>query len=590
MGSFFNQPTVEGLAEALQSRPADPARDPARIARLLQMVEELSDDAVETLRPETGPVPPSLSREQPVGAGNRREERAFAAPAVLPASVTIASVVFRTCNRPDVLRRGLESYLENCLRHGRSNDFVVMDDSTSPAIRRDCRDMLSELKRRYGVEVLYAGLEEKQQFARRLIEIGGLPEEIVQFALFDVEQCGYSYGANNNAVLLHTSGDAVFVTDDDMQCRFATAPVVREGFRFSSCTDPQELWVFPDREAAMRSAAAAEKDILSSHGQFLGQVPAGLIAPGSEADYREASPDLLRKLATGGRIRITVNGLVGDCGWGMPFGYWNKTYGYLALEGPSHERLVRSATDYRAACTSRDILSVVDRATITDRFSFLFGSLGLDNRTLLPPVSPVFRGQDLIFATTAEKCLAESFLAYLPWALLHAPLEHRKFWPGEVVRGGSGIDLCRILIECIQSFEPGAVQRDVGLRLRGLGQYLTEHGTQPTAKFEAFLRERLARSNDRLISLLEGRLQSSGGLPEFWANDVKKYLAILRQASAREDYCIPLDLVVGRSRTETRELTRRLVFKFGQLLYSWPEMVEAAGRLRSGGERLAQPV
>jgi hypothetical protein len=202
----------------------------------------------------------------------------------------------------------------------------------------------------------------------------------------------------------------------------------------------------------------------------------------------------------------------------------------------------------------------------------------------------VLRGDDLVFATTAGKCLADGFLAYLPWALLHAPAERRQYWPGEVVRGASGIDLCRILIECIQSFEPEPGHREVGLRLRALGQYLTELGAQATAEFEAFVRGRLARSNDVLISLLEERLQASGELPEFWANDVKRYLAILRQAAAREDYCVPLELVVGRSRTQARELTRRLVFRFGQLLRWWPEMVEVAGRLRSGGERLARPV
>ena len=237
---------------------------------------------------------------------------------------------------------------------------------------------------------------------------------------------------------------------------------------------------------------------------------------------------------------------------------------------------------------SREILSVVDRATVTDRFFFLFTSLGLDNRTLLPPIHPVLRGQDLIFATTAQKCLADGFLAHLPWALLHAPVEHRQYWHGEVVRSASGVDFCRIMVECIQAFEPGRGQREAGSRLQALGQYLTELGAEPAAEFEAFVRERLQRSNELLISLLEDRLRASGALPEFWANDVKKYLAILCQ-SAAEDYCLPLDLCVGRNRMETRA-DSALVFRFGQLLTWWPVMVKAAERLQSGGERLARPV
>ena len=41
---------------------------------------------------------------------------------------------------------------------------------------------------------------------------------------------------------------------------------------------------------------------------------------------------------------------------------------------------------------------------------------------------------------------------------------------------------------------------------------------------------------------------------------------------------------------EARTLTRQLVLKFGRLLEAWPDLVEAAKRLRANGRRLASCV
>ena len=192
MGRFFERPTVAGLAEVLQVQPEDRLRDPDRIAQLLEMVEQLSEDAVGALLRKTMPAPTPVAGVEPVLLGNSGREMAREMPAPRPASTVITSVVFRTCNRPDALLQGLTSYIENCRRYERTNDFVVMDDTARPDTRREYREMLCELKRRYGVDIAYAGLEEKQQFTQRLIEMDSFPGEVVQFALFDVEHCGNS--------------------------------------------------------------------------------------------------------------------------------------------------------------------------------------------------------------------------------------------------------------------------------------------------------------------------------------------------------------------------------------------------------------
>ncbi|WP_017717584.1 HAD-IIIC family phosphatase [Kamptonema formosum] len=510
---------------------------------------------------------------------------------------SIASVGILTCNRLEGLKRSLTSYIENSKQYGRTNDFVVMDDSASPQTRESYRRLLRELAAEYGVEIFYAGKEEKMTYAKALIEKGGLPAEVVNFALFDVESTGYSYGANRNAMQLHSAGDAIFTADDDTLCRLVPSPELSNGLTFSAGYSAADLWVFPNRQTALESVSFAEDDNLALHELMLGKTAGAIAATfgGKQqpitlwaSDFNRADTPLQRRLQTGtGRVLVTFNGLIGDCAWGAPFGYWVAPFGYLLLTGSSRERLVRSESDYRAATTSRNILRVVSRPTISDETFCMNTFVGLDNRILLPPSMPVRRGQDLIFATTLGQCFPDACFGHLPWALLHEPVETRKFWPGEIFRTASGFDTAKLIVECVKSCSFGPGQTGAKQRLRALGTHLTELGSLPKADFEEFVRLQVWRTSSSFISQAEEQLQQCQESPAFWANDVKKYLDILCQSLTRDDYFVPLDLLAGRSTSEARELAQRLVLKFGQLLCWWPDMVEVAKKLRSQGQRLA---
>src|SRR4030095_228402 len=112
-------------------------------------------------------------------------------PALLaPEPTRIPSVVCPTCDRVDLLKRSLASFIENCRRHARGAVFVVADDSRGADVRAACKSALKKMKREYGAAIWYAGLEEKVRFAKRLIERGGIEPAVVKFALFDSERTG----------------------------------------------------------------------------------------------------------------------------------------------------------------------------------------------------------------------------------------------------------------------------------------------------------------------------------------------------------------------------------------------------------------
>ncbi len=509
--------------------------------------------------------------------------------------VEISTIGMATCDRLKILERGLVSYIESARKYDRSSEIAIVDNSGESQTRNSYRQMLRSLKVRYGARIFYAGLEEKTRFADRLTKSGDLPPEVVMFGLFGLQgEALAAFGGNRNALLLHTVGEAVFTADDDTVCRVSAAPELSDGLRFSSGCDPLEYRVFSDRDGALQNAPSVEIDILAIHEKLLGKKLDSIISGfdgGTAVELDRMDSDFLRRLESGsGKVLATINGVVGDCAWGSPFGCWGGPMGYLLFEGRSYERLVESESVYRAACTSREIFRVVNRPTISDGTCSVATSIGLDNRELLPPYTPLGRGLDILFGINLWKCFEDGYLGHVPYALLHAPVENRRFWRGEIFRSASGYDIDKLMIDCIKSFEFGPSKADEKERLRALGRYLMELGSMPIRDFQEFLRVQAWRTISVFIDLMEDRLLNCGGSPEFWANDVRRYIEILRESASRKDYCIPLDLMQQRSAGEARELSQRFVFKFGELLYWWANMVEVAKALKANGQRLACPI
>lgn len=416
----------------------------------------------------------------------------------------------------------------------------------------------------------------------------------MQFTLFDVEACKLNFGANRNALLLHTLGDLCFTADDDTICHTTVSPELDADLVITSDWDPGDYWFFPNRQAALQSVSFVDQDVLAGHEQLLGKDVGSIIAAMSaqgKLTFDRINTALGQRLEKGyGTVLVTLNGILGDCAWGAPFGYWGGPMGCLLLDGKSHERLVRSEAAYRAICSSREILRVVPHLTLSDAAFSITTWAGLDNRTLLPPCMPVGRGQDVIFGLTVWRCFTESFFGHVPWTFLHAPVENRAFWPGEIFRSASGFDIDKLIIACVTGYAFGPAVTTGAYRLRAMGRYLEEVGNLPYGEFEAFLRLQTWQTTSAYIALTEEHLRTWEEAPAFWVNDVRKYLEMLRQALMRSDYCLPLDLLDGRSVEDTRLLAQRLVRGFGQLLSWWPEMTEVTKSLRAQGQRLALPV
>src|ERR1700681_3879682 len=275
--------------------------------------------------------------------------RCLAAPRPDAEPVSISTVSVVTADRVASLERCLSSYIDNARSHQRTFQFQVMDDARTAEARRATQQMLSTLARDRGVEIAYAGADEKRALAAALARDGEIPPDVIEFALFDPEGCGRSTGANHNAQLLYGAGQLFVSVDDDTTARLAATPGAKPGIALSSEYQSQPTWFFADRTRALDAATFEDRDAIAIHEQVIGRTASACL---SDLDPVSLGVDrlgamLLRQIESGrDRVLVTQTGLVGDAASAYPPALSH-------LSGESWARLVANEPTYREAMRSR---------------------------------------------------------------------------------------------------------------------------------------------------------------------------------------------------------------------------------------------
>ena len=591
LAAIFESPSVSALAQRLS---ADGLVLEAEMRAILEEIDRLSDDEVAAaLEREAGPLgrdgalpvapsaAPSPAAALPRAAATDAAQLWSACGGVPPAEEPgpIATIGVVTAGRADALRRAVLSWREQLESAGRSAALVVSDDSSSPLAEAECRAVLADAARGWPGDVTYVGRPARARLVDRLAA-RGVPPSVTAFGLLDPLGAGLTTGAARNALTLATLGGLVFSVDDDTVCQPAAPLRPAAGVALRAGRAPGDLGTFETRRAAVRALPESGLDVLATHERMLGRTAASVVrreaaGPGGVV-IGDGTGAVAARAAAGGRVAITVSGLVGDSGWGAPFGFWRHPLGLLLLDGPSLEPLLTSLEGYRAITARREIARIVDRPTLCDDAGGMTTFVGIDNRAGLPPFMPVRRGQDLVLGATLWRATSVVY-GHVPLALLHAPAERRPFAHGETLRTAGALDTAKLLLAAIEI----AARRSAVGDLVALGHAVADLGAAPPPEFESLLRAHLADEAERHAALVEQSIDAAPRAASWWVEDLRAFVARERAAAAQPEATAPLDLVEGRGVEGARELARRLVRQFGELLEWWPEVLRATAELRA---------
>ena len=141
-----------------------------------------------------------------------------------------------------------------------------------------------------------------------------------------------------------------------------------------------------------------------------------------------------------------------------------------------------------------------------------------------------------------------------------------------------------IVLACLHSFTFVAGSDDKpAARIAALGHHLRGIGSLENEDFLTFVRPWVWRVKAGFIAALEQDLAAHNSQPSYWAADVRRFVETLRQALATDAYFVPEDLPNLPADGERKQLTRRLIGSFGDLMTWWPVIFERARALRAAG-------
>jgi len=495
-------------------------------------------------------------------------------------ALPITTIGVITCNRQPQLMRCLNTYERHTRQCARICDFLITDDTQDAGQRVACREQLLSFSRRTQSRVFYAGREEKLDFVARLIQ-AGIPSHVVNFGLFNEFHLEASPGANRNALLLHTTGEAVLSCDDDSVCWIGD---LREGAQ-SVCIgqvnrSPLDIVFTGNRRFATKSVQRTACDLLAAHEQLLGCMLADLrILPSSETNLHPGKigvrsiSDLVEDR---GRVVVTLNGVLGDSG--IPF-----TREFMMAQGATRDRFLECWRNHEDVLATRYVVRGVHRPTVLAKGPFMTPtSTGFDNRELLVPFIPAGFGEDTLFGRTLLAAIGDAYIGYVPLALLHAPPRSKLYQPLEP--DSTILNVMFMILEGL----PCLIGDSVEDRIRRIGRHFIECGSTDLGDFTIWLQRRSRLRFLGFIDLAERLLEAHHRQPAYWAQALDIYLNGLRASLTNPDAAAPTDFGIALPSAERYALVQRLARSFGELLQWWPDIVTEARRLKTNGLTLGK--
>lgn len=490
----------------------------------------------------------------------------------------VATLGVPTRDRPGLLRRALETFGLEIAESGRAIDILVVDGAEGE--ERPAGAQVREIARRFGVRVRHAGRRAAARFAERVAGAAGAPPGVALRALVPEAGGAFAAGAARNLLLLDAAGRASLQADDDTVCALRAAPSAARGLALRSFEDPAEMW-FGD--AAGAEEAAPVRGLALLHERLLGRTGSALAreaASGEGLDLRRASTALLVKIASGGRVVCTQLGVRGDSGIGA-------TSYLLTLPEPSRGRLLASEPLYRSAITSRRLARAVTADTVTDLARCMALALGLDGREPLPPFPPLHRNEDGLFGCVLSVCRPAALFGHLPVTVAHEPEVPRPEPVDGVFDQPARLGVNDVIAGLVSASRSEVDTRSPGAAIESLGRCLVAWSQVPDRDLFERLWWMLARSLAQRLARIEALLRESRRAPSFWARDLERLADVIRERATDPARAVPLELR-GEAPSSARELTRRRILEYGEILIYWPALLDAAERLRARGEGLGE--
>jgi hypothetical protein len=484
--------------------------------------------------------------------------------------VPIRTLAIVTADRPDMLRRCVESYLEylDDADPAGSVRLLVVDGSRRADAAAANEHSIAQGRTRTNRRLDYAGARARTALGQRLVA-SGVPRGVADWLLGEGVKAP-TPGATRNHVLLETVGEPVLSVDDDTLAQVWAGKASSEGLALAGHSDVRDTHFFQSRQEAIHAASASPRgDLLEAHERLLGQTLGALVAkarPMLETTHlcwhvlpmlEGARPDWV--------VRATWSAVAGDSAVHCP-------YPVLFVTGPTRERLAADPATLQLALTTREVVRQVRRPTVADEPWLMTYCAAFDNRAELPPFSPLGANEDGLFGAMLRMCEPGAFVGQVPVGVIHDSARG-SVYESRTIRSAWDLRINDLVHWLGAPLASTILETDVRARTRLIGEHLAACARLTPAGWKSLVTRTVTDARRRVLASADTVLADGFSYPEAWRQAVRRYQQAVLDAVASPQAMIPVEFAGAPSGAEA-SMAAAYVRAFGEALAWWPTIRE----------------
>ncbi len=331
-------------------------------------------------------------------------------------------VVIITWERPQALERLLTSMQANCNIENFHRLYVVDDSREQENINQN-QAIVAQFAAEFDTPLRYFGQAEQQNLLSQLTQQLPEHENALRFLANQAQwRDQWTSGLARNLALLLSCGHRLVMLDDDTLCEVYNPGQPKQEITFS--TMPRETDFFDDMKDWAGQRQPINPDPVDRHMQCLGlsfSDALGVLGQNhfKPAGLKNATALLLSELKQDSVVLMTECGSLGCPGTGG--NTWLPDMSPDSLKAMlTSERKTHNALSKRTVWCGRNQPHFGPRTNMSQ-------ITGFDNRHLLPPYLPVFRGEDRLFGFLLNFIFPTAITLDYPWAIPHLPIPERHW-------------------------------------------------------------------------------------------------------------------------------------------------------------------
>ncbi len=459
-----------------------------------------------------------------------------------PESAVIKTLYVRTYRCPKALERLLQS-LQNGRTAASLKTLVIVDDAREASDIERSQTLLAFYKQKLPFSLVHITRADRERLADALATATGVDTQHLRWWLNgDSNDPEMTAGATFNTALVLSAGTATAIMDDDAQLTPYGDP--NEISEIAIAHEDDVEWnMYPSTEEMEAAWSPLDIDPLAAHSHWLGRSLPSLLSQASNTQrfwYPATSSDL-HNLESSGKVKVSVNGLLGDPGTGSA--------SWLYIQPPKHlAAWMQNEAIYQKMVSQRAMARKPLGKQILSHHSLLSPLVVIDNSEIVPPTFPNGRGEDLLFTELLCAIYPDSLFTQLPWMLKHEPEQTREFSREKLLHPIS-LPTNRLIANYLQRIRHSTPGAPATTRIKLLADTLEALAKTSDETLTTEYRSQLSSDRAYMARKLINNLQTLQP-PKYLADDMQQLLQKCRQGMETDEKDIEANLQQARERAK----------------------------------------